>query len=281
MSLIPVDPIDQLLTEVTASAKYRQIAPDLVRWVGARELEHHNHLKDAVKATRSKLHQAAGSYQEGGIAYDRCLDELKITSQAFPKGIDPVEISKTSELRNSLRGILASHASTRERLPILETFYQQTLDRAAPVHSILDLACGLNPLTAAWMPLAPDAEYYAVDIYQDMVHFLNLAFPILGINGRAELVNLLERVPEQHFQVALLLKALPCLEQLDKTASTRLLDRVQADVLLVSYPVHSLGGRSKGMPANYEARFRELTRDRPWQIERFEFATELVFVVTK
>ena len=34
---------------------------------------------------------------------------------------------------------------------------------------ILDLACGLNPLAAAWMPLAPGATYHAVDVYQDMV----------------------------------------------------------------------------------------------------------------
>lgn len=281
MSTLPVVPLDLLLNEVTASPKYRFISPDLVRWIGARELSRHYHLKDAVKATRNKLHQVAGSYQEKGIPYERYLGDLRKVSQAFEieKGLGPS--SKMVALRPVLRTILASHASTRERLLLIDEFYSQLLSMAAPVHSILDLACGLNPLTAAWMPLAPDAVYYAVDIYQDMVNFLNAAFLILGVQGRAETANLLERIPEQHFQVALILKTLPCLEQLDKTASARLLDRIQADVLLVSYPVHSLGGRSKGMLANYEAQFLELTRGRPWQIERFEFATELVFRVTK
>jgi 16S rRNA (guanine(1405)-N(7))-methyltransferase len=59
------------------------------------------------------------------------------------------------------------------------------------------------------------------------------------------------------------------------------LETIRADHLLVSFPVHSLGGRSKGMVENYEVRFRELVQDKPWSIQRFEFATELAFLVTR
>ncbi len=51
--------------------------------------------------------------------------------------------------------------------------------------------------------------------------------------------------------------------------------------LLVSFPVHSLGGRHKDMIANYESHFRELVANEDRLIRRFEFATELVFLVTK
>ena len=72
-------------------------------------------------------------------------------------------------------------------------------------------------------------------------------------------------------------KTIPCLEQVDKTIGRRLLEQIQAEVLLVSFPVHSLGGRSKGMLQFYENHFRQLAADLPWRITRFEFASELVF----
>ncbi len=91
--------------------------------------------------------------------------------------------------------------------------------------------------------------------------------------------SVLPELPQlAHADLALLLKAIPCLEQVDKEAGRRLLDQVRADYLLVSFPVHSLGGRSKGMPATYEEHFRNLVADKPWSVQTFHFATELAFL---
>ncbi len=87
--------------------------------------------------------------------------------------------------------------------------------------------------------------------------------------------------PPQTADLALVLKTLPCLEAIDKNAPARLLDAIQAPLLLVSFPAQSLGGRRKGMVAHYEARFRELLDARGWPAERFEFTTELAFLVRK
>jgi hypothetical protein len=35
------------------------------------------------------------------------------------------------------------------------------------------------------------------------------------------------------------------------------------------------------MPANYERHFQELVAGRHWTVRRFEFATELAFLVSK
>jgi 16S rRNA (guanine(1405)-N(7))-methyltransferase len=61
--------------------------------------------------------------------------------------------------------------------------------------------------------------------------------------------------------------------------TTRLLDGLQADFLLLSYPVHSLGGRSKGMRATYEKHFAALAAERQWQARCFEFETELAYLI--
>ena len=131
------------------------------------------------------------------------------------------------------------------------------------------------------MPLGEHVQYYAYDIYKDMTNFLNDLMTIINIQGCAQSCDVIQSCPTHHVDLAFMLKTIPCLEQVDKTATLHLLDIIDADRLLISFPVHSLGGRKKGMAANYEARFRELVAHKNWSIERFEFASELVFRIAK
>jgi 16S rRNA (guanine(1405)-N(7))-methyltransferase len=78
----------------------------------------------------------------------------------------------------------------------------------------------------------------------------------------------------------MMLKTLPVLAQIERTAVCRLLDSLQTSYLLVTFPVHSLGGRQKGMAQNYEAQFQAWAEGRNWAVQRFEFASELAFLVT-
>lgn len=285
MADAPDAALDELVAAVRASARYRDIAEPLIRRLGERELAKRRNLKEAIKTTKSKLHQVAGAYIEEP-RYGAWLAELRSVweeADAAPDG--------EQRRRAALRRIMARHASTRERLPILDQFYAQTLATVGPIRSVLDIACGLNPLTLAWAPLADDADYYACDIYADMMAFLDGYFALEashgrpGLRGRAETRDVIASPPEQRANLALILKAIPCLEQVDKTAGERLLRAIHADHLLISFPVHSLGGRSKGMVATYEARFHDLLAQTGIgvgaEVRRFEFATELAFLVSR
>lgn len=271
------DALDQLVIAIHASPKYREISPDLARAIGVQELAKRRSLKEAIKSTKNRLHQVAGVYLSGNMNYAGWLDELA-------RGVQPGD---NESIRAICRRIMGSHASTRERLPILDHFYATTLAELGPIRRILDVACGLNPLALSWMPLAEGAEYYAYDIYSDMVAFLAGFFELersLGsrhISGHAAVRDVIQSAPEQEADVALILKAIPCLEQIDRSVGARLLREVRADHILVSFPVHSLGGRGKGMLENYEARFHEMVAETHWTIRRFAFATELAFLVTK
>jgi len=261
----------ELMDTVLASAKYKEISPDLVRRIGWREIARRTNLKEAVKNTKSKLHQVGGAYFVSSKEYAGWLNDLK----------QLVSDAQQSELLAYLATIMRHHASTRERLPILDQFYQSLLADLPPIHSVLDLACGLNPLALPWMHLAEPVEYYACDIYQDMISFLREWLALLNIAGQVQVCDLVQTCPTQHVDLALLLKALPCLEQIDKTAGFRLLQNIRAKYIIVSFPIQSLGGKGKGMEANYEAHFRTLSADTGWSIKRFEFATELAFLITK
>ncbi len=207
--------LQALVDAVAASAKYRQVSPDLIRAIGQRELAKRSSWKAAVKATKNKLHQVGGAYQVTQIDYGRALALLQET------------VDTPDKLRAACREIMGGHASTRERLPILDSFYSEIFQHTGPVNSILDIACGLNPLAWPWMPCDNQVSYVAYDIYADTMAFVQAFMDLAGMKGRAEVRDVLHDPPTAPVDLALILKTLPCLEKLDKRAAATLLDAVR------------------------------------------------------
>lgn len=264
-----MDNVDALVAAVCDAPKYRNLDAGLVRSVAATEIAKGHTGRDAVKATRNKLHQVAGAYLVDKPNYAAWLRDLQAA------------VGDPANLRGTCRRIMAHHASTRERLPILEQFYPAIFAGLGPIYSVMDLACGLNPVALPWMALPPGVAYFACDVYADQVEFLNGWLACVGRPGRAEQCNLLAGPPAHGADVALLLKTIPCLEQAHRAAGQRLLEEIDARVLIVSFPVQSLGGRKKGMPEQYAGHLETLAAGKPWRIERFDFATELVFRISR
>jgi 16S rRNA (guanine(1405)-N(7))-methyltransferase len=272
--------VTAVVQSVLSSARYRHISPALVSEIARQQLHAGRSQKEAVKQTKSKLHQVGGAYFSAAVDYPKALVALR--EAAASAGVE------SEQFRLVCRQLMAQHASTRERLPILERFYATTLANTLAAVSlsaggrpavVMDIACGFNPLAWPWMPFGPGVTYLAYDIYGDMIAFLQQFLELAGLEGRATMRDVVHDPPEEAADLALILKTLPCLEQLDKKAATRLLDALRARYLLVSFPAHSLGGRRKGMVENYERRFGQLLDGRGWTVERFEFATELAFLV--
>lgn len=256
--------LTQLIEAVVSSTKYGQVAPALVRTIGTQELNKRRNVKEAIKATKNKLHQTVGAYWNGKQAYAAWLTALHTAPDRDAQ-------------RDVCRTMLRQHTSTRERLPLLDEFYPTLFADLPPIRSLLDLACGLNPLTIPWMPLAPIASYHACDVDVEQISFLQQALPLLGVQGAASVCDLLQPFAPPAVEVVLLLKTLPCLEQIDKRVSTRLVTRLHAPVIIISYPAQSLGGRSKGMVQSYRTHFQQLFPADDRQIQEFVFPTEIVF----
>lgn len=259
---------DRLVTAVSQTSKYQHVSPALIRRIGEAELAKRRSYKEALKATKNKLHQVGGAYQESKINYDKVLARLK---EAQHGGAEAQ--------RETLLDVMRLHTSTKERLQILDIFYAETLAGLPPIHRVMDIACGLNPLARNWMPLAAETSYLAYDIYADTMQFLTDYFALAGIPGRAEVRDVIAEPPTEPVDLVLMLKTLPVLAQIDKTAVPRLLDFLQATYLLISFPTKSLSGRQKGMVPTYDAYFEGWRAGRDWQVKRFEFENELAFLV--
>jgi len=269
--MVPDPHIEDLVRQVQSSPKYQSISISLIRRLFEDALAKGFSGKSAVKYVRNKCHQIGGAYFRKNLNFKEIRQELA----NLPREL------QTSDVRQFCITTMGTHASTAERLPILEIFFQTCLAPIAPITSVLDLACGLNPLSLPWMPLTPECSYSACDIYADMMAFVGSFFDHFRIKGHAQSCDLFEEIPQDPAQVAFFLKSIPCLEQVDKEIGIRVLENLQTDHILVSFPVHSLGGRQKGMPDFYRDHFYQMLSEKTWQVREFLFSSELAFLVSK
>ncbi|MDB5074406.1 MAG: Ribosomal methyltransferase [Chloroflexi bacterium] len=263
--------IDQVVAAVSHSAKYRRVSLDLIRAIAEQELAAHRKEKDAVKAVKNRLHQVCGAFFIGEPRYATWLQAIE---HAVQQG-EPVA------LRAACGEAMLKHTSTRERLPIIERFYGELVEGLAPDSHILDIGCGLNPLAIPWMRLPERVSYTCYDIDAGLIDFLNAYFAAMGISGHAELRNVVTDPPHAPASLALVLKVLPTLDQIQRDAGAALLRGLAAPRMLVSFPAHSLGGVQKGMAATYSARFLALADSERWQVRQITFASEIAFLVTR
>jgi len=263
--------LEELIDKVQANRKYQAISRDLVSRLSEEVISKGLSGKSAVKSVRNKLHQVGGAYFTQNVDYA----EAKQILTELPRDL------QAEETRQFCLKYMRTHTSTAERLPILDDFFQTCLEPVQPVTSILDLACGMNPLALPWLPLEGKFKYHACDIYLDMLDLIEAFFAHFDLFAQTSPCDLVGIVPAIKADVAFLLKAIPCLEQVDKSIGLPLMEAIRADHILVSFPVRSIGGRKKGMPDFYREHFYDMVSRKSWEIREFEFQAELAFLVTK
>jgi 16S rRNA (guanine(1405)-N(7))-methyltransferase len=262
--------LDQVVNEISRSSSYKTIDKQVVRRIAEREFSKNKKAKEAIKSTKNKLHQIGGAFLASRPRYSSWLQELR-----------SLRGSDDNRFRETCTRIMSLHSSTKERLEILNKFYQDIFSEIPRVNSVLDLACGLNPLSIPWIPQFERLEYCAYDIYADLVDFLNAFIELLSVKGHAEVRDVLFDPPKHKADLALILKTIPCFDRIDKTAVQAMLQQINVDSLVVSFPVASLGGTERMMIRNYTERFEKIARQMNWNIKKMLFKTELVFLVTK
>ncbi len=262
--------LEALVAEITKGPKYALIDPHLVHKIAAEEAERQPKLSLAAKSARTRLHQLVGAYYDKPSNYAQLRELLR----ALP------EIS-TESLKSFARQAMLFHASTAERLPVLEDFYSRSLQKLNPVNSVLDLGCGLNPLAIPFLPLNEGFTYQATDVLIPLLDFLNAYFAKIKVKGNASLLDLSTQSPEQAVDLIMMLKLIPLLDQINKSIAPRLMQSLNAKAMLISFPLKSLGGRGKGMLNTYQKRFEQLSFDLNAQIDEYRFPNELVYLVRK
>ena len=261
--------IAEIVQKITSSKKYGTIYAKTVEHTVRRCLEKYDK-KQVEKKARTILHQIWSAYYNSKTDFENIFN-------TFVKNIN-----NGGNIRKEITKILAVQSSTRERLTILENFYGKIFDITGNPHSIIDHACGLNPLSVLWMGLLDNTKYYAFDIESNLVEFLESVIGYLGLHDKmeAQMGDIL--VDEFNYaDVVLMLKFLPVIEQQEKGSSLKVMKKQRCKYLVVSFPVKSLSGAEKGMASFYSNWFKNLIKEENWQYNEILFDSELVFVVQK
>ncbi len=240
------------LDALKASRKYGGICPETADRVFSEELGKHRHLKDADKAARSRLHQISGAFMTP--------DQLKTARKLMDAG--------------DLAGALKLHASTSERLSLLDALYGRVFEVVGRPGMVLDLACGLNPLYLGSIGLS----VRGIDIGGDQVALVNDWAQRAGWDVSAQAADLSMDVMLPHADLALLMKLLPVLETQRKGAAMALLSRTPAPRQLVTFPTRTLGGRGVGMEQHYTRWFEVNLPETHRILDRFALANELCYI---
>ena len=263
--------LDAVVASVAASRRYGDVCAETVQRLATQALTRsEGDARRAAKRTKRALHQIYGAFLPTTPRYERMLAELR---EARARGPDA--------LRAVLLACMRAHASTRERLPILERFYDEIHTRVGRVRRVLDLGCGLNPLAVPWMQLEPDAVYGGIEIDRSLVRFVASSLEQIGTRHQIRTGDLFEAPSLPEADLGLALKLLPTLEQQCAGAGARLLDALPAPVLIVSFPTHSLGRTARGFERGYEEGFEQLGATRRWAVERIELPGERVYLVQR
>ncbi|HNT35912.1 MAG TPA: hypothetical protein PKH07_13055, partial [bacterium] len=199
--------------------------------------------------------------------------------------LEDIRIAYRADDRTALKSIcldlMTDHASTRERIPCLEHFYERIFQITGIPRRILDVASGVHPLAIPWMGLDCDAVYHAYEIARDMVDGLNGFLEAIGMMPLVHFQDVICVPPEQEGDLAFLMKMVPCLERRQKGIALQLIHSLRVRYVVVTFPVQSLSGRSKNMPEHYTKTFTESLQGTQWKLAHVPMEGELVFVVDK
>jgi len=263
--------LQPLIEEILSSRKYRglDIPPETVGDILERELGRRRDIKEAVKEARKKLHNIMAPYL-GDPDFQSASLALE---SAFASG-------EGKQVRTECVKIMASHASTRERIPILDSFYQKIFAMTGKPDAVLDLACGLNPFSFPWMGLPTSLKYYAYDLNRPRLEFIHQYFKLQGLTPLGSSADILIQPPAVEAPVAFFFKEAHRFEQRQRGCNLAFWQALRVRYLLVSLPTNSLSGKH-----NLVERQRNLVyntvHDQPWSVTEILFDNEIVFCIEK
>jgi 16S rRNA (guanine(1405)-N(7))-methyltransferase len=256
----------EIVERLLRSSRYRDVDRGLLERMAAEELRRSRNSDEATKRVKRRLHQAVGAFR-GARAGDRLVDAW--TGRVDDPGF-----------RAACAESMRRHASTRERLPHLDRFFQSVWEVTGVPSVLMDLGCGLNPLALPWMAIG-DATFVASDVDHRPLETVRAFLELVGQPHAVETRDLVTDPPGASADVALLLKLVTTLDRQDASAASRLLRQLRTGHAVVSFTTRSLGGRARGMERTYRERLDRLAEDagRVRGITEASVPGELVFVL--
>ena len=172
--------VKELLEHVKKHKKYSSISDEIVIDEIKKHLKSNPNIahidKQLIKDIRKELHLSYASFQT------KKKTKRKEYLEMLKKNVDDDLTEK----------LLSITLSTKERLQDYKKLYKQIFKITGKPRKIIDLACGLNPVSYPYMNLEK-LHYEVYDIDESDINFLNDYFKIMkthGLKGKAKILSL-------------------------------------------------------------------------------------------
>lgn len=263
--------VDVIIAEILNSRKYRglNLPEDTLRDLLEREMPRHRSGKDADKAVRQKLHNIIAPYL-GDPDYPAAHESL---AAAFATH-DP------NQIETACLDLLSAHASTRERIPHMRSFYSSIWQVTGVPQTILDLACGLNPFSWRWMGLPANIKYYAYDLHRPRIELIQHYFELEGLAPLAFCEDILVHPPQLAADVAFFFKEAHRFEQRQRGCNAAFWQALKARWLIVSLPASDLAGHHSLAEQHRQLVYTNLSGTN-WPVTELQSGNELIFCIQK
>ena len=125
-------------------------------------------------------------------------------------------------------------------------------------------------------------EYHALDINKETINLINKYFSYFHNDKyKSIIVDVVSNNSTIHGSLIFLFKILPLIEQQKKRGSILLLQSMNFEKAIISFPIKSMSGKNKGMEQYYSTFFEELIKNAYDIIEKKVIGSELFYVIKK
>jgi len=250
MSLLPEELIDQEVKSICCRYKIEpEFAqkhlneiilrhPKLIKKIQENRCSHIIRLKaykQFIKDVKKTIYYQLRQYHQDAIDQSCLKDRLSDIDCEVPE--------KQNQI---LKDMLAIHISSKERQPYYDQFYKQLFNLIDPPETIIDIGCGLHPLSYPFNTKMPLKSYLAIDKDASVIELLQLYAPhILPIRLKAVCMDIKDIVWSDFldqgtkFDLAMMLKLIPVLNRQNKSLITQLLN-IPSDRILVTGNIEAM-----------------------------------------
>ncbi|RME78290.1 hypothetical protein D6774_01605 [Candidatus Woesearchaeota archaeon] len=221
-----------------------------------------------AKKVREHLRKVYGSYhtkQSKKVTF--LLNNLK-------KAVETKGYAQTEEEHKEL---IKAHRSTKERAEFIDEFYKRIFEETGLPASIVDIACGLNPLTAFWMApheMIPVITGYELSDWE--VKIINEYAKICDLPITAKRCDLNMKIPQIRAEC---LFALKFFELISTKRVEQIITSAQVNWIVASYPTKTL--KREKMTKTTRAWFHLLLKRLEYPYKLLHFENEIVYIIKK
>jgi len=248
--------------------KNNKSMPVLQTYINEKQLRKSIEYKKAVKSARKTLHESYEMFQIPESAESNKIKETFIR-----------KLKIRQDSKEDYNSVLSLHLSTKERIPYYSFIYNQIFKIIKKPKTILDLGCGLNPISYNLMELK-GIKYIASDIDESNLSFIGQFFSLSGINGKTLLLNLtddkdIQKLAFIECDVCFMFKLL----EIDKRIAEKLVSAANAKYIAASFPTINLQGKIMSSPERDW--FEKMLSRLKYRFSVFKTENEIFYLVKK